>query len=74
MHDYGEIDLKGKQVVVKAKTFYKAKASVRERTFVCSGGPGCLAIEGTDRRISGHWLADKMKDKIDSYSIERILE
>jgi hypothetical protein len=74
MHDFGDVDLKGKKVVVKQIGFYKPKATAKERTFLCKGGPGCTALPSGSRRITGRWLSDNAADDIDSYSIQAILE
>lgn len=42
MNDFG-VNLTGKRVVFKARQFFKANATVDERTFVCKSGPGCIA-------------------------------
>lgn len=42
MNDFG-VNLTGKRVVFKGRQFFKANATVDERTFVCKSGPGCIA-------------------------------
>ena len=74
MHDFGEINLKGKHIIVKTMGFnFKPKISIKERTFVIEGGPGCDPDPARPRKLTGHWLSDKMKDNINSYDIEKVL-
>ena len=72
MNDFG-IDLKaGTHGVFKAAYFYKPHASEKERTFVITGGLGRECKSG-GRKLTGHWLTDKAKDTIDSYSLEAVI-
>ena len=72
MNDFG-IDLKaGTHGVFKAAYFYKPHASEKERTFVITGGLGRECKSG-GRKLTGHWLTDKVKDTIDSYSLEFVI-
>lgn len=68
MNDFGH-DLTGCRVVFKSGQFYKAKASVAERTFVCESGPGCV-MNLKQRTVHGHWVKDKKPDTFSSYEIE----
>ena len=68
MNDLG-INLKGKTVVVRNPPGTKKKFSVKERTFVISGGPGCNPDPAWSRKLTGQWL-DGTRDTISSYDIE----
>lgn len=73
MHDFGAVNLSGKQGVFKANTFYLPGASVKDRTFICEGGSGCIPDTGTNRKIVGRWLSDSKPDTISSYDLECLL-
>lgn len=78
--NYFGINLTGKKVVYKAKQFYKKDASVKERTFLCESGPGCLATKEESigqymkpygyATITAQNLDDGSQEKIDSYALE----
>ena len=79
VHDFGNINLKGKQGVFKAALFYKgylpgtSKVGAAERTFLCEGGPGCDPTIGTGRKMTGKWMSDGARDTINSYDLEYML-
>lgn len=78
MNDFG-ITLKvGTHGIYKAARFYKGylpkdkKVPESGRTFVIEGGAGREPKDG-NRKLTGHWLEDNMKDTIDSYSLEAVI-
>jgi hypothetical protein len=70
MNDQG-YDLKGKTVVVRNPPGTKKKYSVKERTFIITGGSGCNPDPAWSRKLTGHWL-DGTKDTISSYDIDTV--
>lgn len=70
MNDAG-IDLSGKTVVVRNPPGTSKKFSVKERTFIITGGSGCNPDLAWSRKLTGHWL-DGYKDTISSFDIETI--
>lgn len=73
MNDFG-IDIAGKTGVYKERCFWKPKASVAERTFVCLSGSGCSPEVGTRRRLEVKWKSDGLVENIDSFSIDYLIE
>jgi len=72
MNDYSR-NLKGIPCIFKSATFYKPKASEKDRTFIPESGPGLDPTPNTRRTIKGYWQADKMRDTVESYSFEAII-
>lgn len=73
MHDFGtDVNLKGKTVLIRNPPGTKKKFSIKERTFVITGGSGCNADPAYSRKLTGKWLSGT-HDTLDSYDIEKIV-
>lgn len=73
MNDFG-INLQGKHAVLRPRTKMLQDMFEKERTFVCEGGSGCIPEIGTNRKITGYWLADFLKDTISSYDLGFVID
>jgi len=78
MNDFAIVLKIGTHGIYKAARFFKGylgkdkKVPESERTFVIEGGRGREPKDG-NRKLTGHWLHDGMKDTIDSYSLEAVI-
>ena len=74
MNDFS-VNLKGYTGVVKPRSFHlPAKATVKQRSFLCESGIGCDPTPGTRRTIKGRWDNGDMPDTISSYDFEYVVD
>jgi hypothetical protein len=73
MNDFA-VDITDLVGVVNPRSFSLSdKKTEKGRSFKIVSGAGCLPTVGTQRKIKGYWITDKMPDTINSYDFEYVL-
>lgn len=73
MHDFGNIDITGFHGILKDNRAKDLKTE-KERTFIIESGPGCNPAPGTRRFVKGKWLADGMREEMNSHDFKQVID